>query len=107
MLPSPATTPYVSSATPPAQNLSHSGDQDFQVQPQRPILNVVVVETGTVLNRGVPAQTVNLGPTREADRHPMTGDVAGDVAGELGDEVWTLRARSDQTHLPAEDVPKL
>ena len=89
------------------RDAGHRAGQDQQVQPERPVLDVVVVEAGPVADGGVPVQPVHLGPSGQPGRHPVPAGVAGDGRGELAGEVRPFRARPGQRHVPAQHAGQL
>ena len=88
----------------------HGGEgleQDHDVTPQGPVLDVLVVEPGPLVDRRVAAQPVHLGQTRETDGHAVTVVVAGHVHLELLDEERALGPGPDERHVALQDVPQL
>src|SRR4051812_26459789 len=82
-------------------------EQDLQVEEQRPVLDVKQVEAGTLLDRGLPAQAIHLRPAGHARLLLVPVRVARNRAGELLDEVGTLRAGTNQTHLTQQHIHEL
>src|SRR5882672_10260863 len=80
---------------------------DLQVEPHRPVLDVVQVVLDPLFNRRVPAPAVDLRPARDAGLHLVAQHVLRDLVLELGDEVRPLRTRTDNRHLAAQHVPEL
>src|SRR5205814_3575586 len=78
-----------------APGVAEHGDDrpqcDHEVTPQRPVLDVVVVEPGPVLDRGVTPETVHLRPTGHADGNPVALVVARDGGAEVVDVRRPLR----------------
>lgn len=54
----------------------------------------------SVFDRRVPAQTVDLGPTRDSGAADMPTHVVGDIGGELFNEFWAFWARPYEAHIP-------
>src|ERR1700744_6807961 len=50
--------------------------ENHEVQPERPVLDVGVVEAGPVVDRGVTGQPVDLAPAGQAGLPPEPGGVA-------------------------------
>src|SRR5512140_2755885 len=73
---------------------------DLQVERQRPVLDVVDIVLDPLLDRGVAAPAVDLGPAGEAALDLVAQHVARDLFTELVDEDRPLRPRADETHLP-------
>src|SRR4051812_47785026 len=90
-----------------AHERGRGAQQDADVLPQRPVVDVGVVEAGPVLDGGVPAQTVDLGKAGDAGPHAVAGRVTRVGLAELGDEVRAFGARADQAHVAPQDVPQL
>src|SRR5256886_15513770 len=63
-----------------------SAPEDDEISPQRPVLDVVVVEAGAFGDRGVSPQAVHLRPAGEPDRQPVTVLVSGDAGPEAPHE---------------------
>src|SRR4051794_36510053 len=85
-----------------SEHLTDRAQQDLDVAPHRPVLDVEVVESGAVGNRRVTAQTVDLRPSGQPGRDSVTGRVPGDLAGELVDEERPLGPRTDQAHVSSD-----
>src|SRR6266540_960417 len=76
---------------------AHQGaGQHHDVEPQRPVLDVVVVEPDAIRDRRVPTEPVRLGPAGHAGRHAVAGVVAWHAVREALGEMGPLRARADQ-----------
>src|SRR5207253_6640442 len=82
-------------------------DQDLQVEPKRPALDVVEVVLDALLERRIPAQAVDLRPAGHARLDLVAQHVARDLASELVDEERPLGPRSDEAHLTTENVKEL
>src|SRR3954453_9964172 len=89
------------------ENLGEGPDKDLDVEPERPVLDVVVVEARTVGDGRVPAQATDLGEPGETGLHPVAVGVAVVLGGEPVDEVRPLRPGTHQRHVAPEDVPQL
>src|SRR3954471_250609 len=81
--------------------------QDLDVEPERPVLDVVVVPLDAVGERGLAAQAVNLGPAGDPGLDAVAVAVAVDVALEQPGEVRTLGTWADQAHVALEHVQQL
>src|SRR5690242_5269247 len=66
-------------------------EQNSQIQPRRPVRDVVEIVLNTLAKRGIAAPAVDLGPTGDARFHRVTRVVAGDRLDELADEHRPLR----------------
>src|SRR5260370_12616458 len=75
-------------------------DQDLQVEPKRPALDVVEVVLDALLERRVPAPTVDLRPAGHARLDLVAQHVSRYLASELVDEERPLGPWPDTTHLP-------
>src|SRR4051795_11213137 len=81
--------------------------QDLDVEPERPVLDVVVVPLDAVAERGLAAQAVNLGPAGDPGLDAVAVAVAVDVVLEQPGEVRTLGTWADQAHVALEHVQQL
>src|SRR4029450_2165111 len=61
-----------------AEAVEQREDQDLQVEPQRPVLDVVEIELDALLDRGVAAPAVHLRPARHAALDAVAAHVLGD-----------------------------
>ena len=81
---------------------------DLDVEPERPVLDVEVVEPGSLVDRGVAAQAVDLRPAGQAAGHPVPGvRTRGRARPNSLDEVRPLGPRADQAHVAPQDVEQL
>ncbi len=90
-----------------AQDLDDGQRQRPELQPQRPVVDVVVVESGTVGDRGLPAQPVGLGPAGDPALDAVAVGIAGHLGRKLFDELGPLGPGADQAHVAAQDVEQL
>src|SRR5829696_4878803 len=101
--PSPHARPFRSVGASLAEDGPERLHHDIEVQRQRPVLDVELVETDRLFGRH-PAPAVNLPPARDAGWHLVSWaeqlEVGGDLVGGKG-------TRPDKAHLPLEDVPEL
>src|SRR3990172_1942617 len=78
------------------------------VAPERPVLDVVVVEAGPFGDRlQVSAPAVDLGPPGDPRIDTVSIHVPVNRLSELSDVVRSLRSRTDQGHVPADHVEQL
>ena len=89
------------------EDLGDRQREDPQVQPQRPVLDVVVVPLDAVGDRGLAAQAVDLGPAGDPGLDAVAVLVAGDVARELAHVLGALGPRADEAHVAAQHVEQL
>src|SRR5256712_4734436 len=82
-------------------------EEDLQVEAEAPALDVAKVVLDPLLDRGLPPPAVDLRPAGDARLHLVAEHVAGHAPSELLDEARALRARADEAHLTAQDVPEL
>src|SRR5689334_18036058 len=82
-------------------------EEDLEIEPRRAVLDVPVVPFDAVVERRVPPQTVDLGPTRHSGLHPLAVAVSIDVLAEELRQLRPLRSRPDEAHLAADDVHEL
>src|SRR6185436_13286939 len=80
---------------------------DFQVEPHRPVLNVVEVVFDALLERRVAAPAIDLRPAGQSSFYLVPQHVLRETVPELLDEVRTLRPRTHNRHIAAEHVPEL
>src|SRR4051812_27618899 len=80
---------------------------DLQVEEEGPVLDVVEVVAGALLDARVAAEAVHLRPAGESRLLAVAAGVARDGLRELIDEVGPLRARADDANLAQEDVDEL
>src|SRR2546423_4003368 len=80
---------------------------DLQVEPERPVLDVVVVPLHSIDERGLPSQAVDLRPAGDARLDAMTVLVAMDRLLEQGDDVVALGSRADHGHVSSQNVDEL
>src|SRR5437899_1453915 len=81
--------------------------EDFQVEGERPALDVVEVVLEALLERGVAPPPVDLGPPGHAGLDLVAEHVPGQLAPKLLHEHGPLRARADQAHLAPQNVHEL
>lgn len=91
------------------QDHSHSAEHDFQVEPQRLVLDVIqivlqfhhrIFDSGTIA-------IADLRPTGEARFGRESRAIERNLALQLANELRTLGARADHAHLTLDDVPRL
>src|SRR5437879_684053 len=82
-------------------------DQDLQVEPKRPALDVVEIVLDALLERRVPAPAVDLRPAGHARLDLVAQHVARNLASEFVDKERPLGPRPDQAHLTSEHVDEL
>src|SRR3954447_353861 len=90
-----------------AQDRAGRAAEDPEVQPERPAVDVGVVELGALGDAGGAARALDLGQAGQADAHAVAVRVAGDVGGEALDVLGPLGARADEAHVAAHHVPQL
>ena len=89
------------------ESFKNREEQDFYVEGHGPVLDVPDVVLHTLVDRGVAAEAVDLGPAGHAWADLMLDHVAWDLLLKHLDELGTLRARPDEGHLAGEDVEEL
>src|SRR5262245_49529985 len=89
------------------QALQEREPHDFQIEADRPVLDVVQVVFDALLEGGVAAPAVHLRPAGDAGLHLVPQHVLRDPVLELLDEERTLRTGADDRHVAAEHVPEL
>src|SRR5581483_938510 len=73
---------------------------DLEVEPDRPVLDVIQVVLDPLLEGRIAAPAVHLGPPGEAGLHFVPEHVLRNFVLELLDEVRPLRTRADDRHVP-------
>src|SRR5689334_9138404 len=91
-----------------AENGTPNGtDNNFDVQPQRPVFDIPQIILGTLGDGGITSQTVDLRPAGHASFLAMTFHVTRNTVTELEDINRTFRTRPNQTHLADEYINQL
>src|SRR6266853_3427785 len=75
---------------------------DFQIEADRPVLDVIEVVLDALVDRRVAAPAVDLGPSGQARLHLVAQHVLRYAMFELLDEMRTLGPRADDGHVAAE-----
>src|SRR5204863_9778745 len=70
--------------------------QDLQVEPEREVLDVVVVPLDAICDRRLPTQPMDLRPAGDAAFDTMAGVVAVHVRGEVLDVLGPLRPGANE-----------
>ncbi len=87
---------------------AHEGQpEDLQVEPGRPVFDVVNIVLDAAGEVVTSAQAVDLRPARHARLHEVAGEIMGDLFREVFDVMRTFGARTDEAHVSAQDVPEL
>ncbi len=94
-------------ATAATDHLTDRHQDDLYVEPERPVLDVVVVESCPVGNRRVASKATDLGEPGQPARHAVPMLVARVLRREPVDEERTLGARAHQAHVTTQDVEQL
>src|SRR6266850_6697616 len=81
--------------------------EDLQIEGETPALDVVEVVLDALLDGGVAAPAVDLGPAGDPRLHLVAEHVAGHAPPELLDEARALGPRAHQAHLAAQHVEEL
>src|SRR6266853_2670444 len=90
-----------------AKDVPDSQGEDTQIEPQRPVVDVVQIVLYPLAQVAAAAQIVDLCPTRDPRLHHVLLHVAWNLLPELGDEFGTLRPWTDQRHVAVQDIEKL
>ena len=91
----------------PPGDMLNGHEQDQEIEPERPALDVVEVVLDAFPQRGPPAPAVDLGPAGHPAGHGVPQVVFGHGMAELLDEDRALGPRADQAHLAPQDVEEL
>src|SRR5206468_11166 len=75
----------------PAHERRQGPEHDLNVTPQRPVVDVVVVEGDSILDRRIAAQAVDLSPSRQPAGNAKPIVVPEKTVGEVLHEIWPLR----------------
>src|SRR5205823_5310513 len=89
----------------PSANRRH--EQDVQVEENRPVADVVKIVPQPFFQTRVTAPAVNLRISRESSPDGVALIVIGVFLAKSARELRSLRPRADETHVTAEDIPKL
>src|SRR5680860_18849 len=89
------------------KDCDHGADENLEVEPQGPVLDVAVVEVRAVQHRGVPPQPLDSSQSSEPHRDTVAVSVARHLATELLYEKWPLGPWPDQAHVTCEHVEEL
>ena len=89
------------------ESFKNREEQDFHVEGHGPVLDVPDVVLDALVDRGVAAEAVDLGPAGHARADLMLDHVARDFFLKHLDELGALRTRADEGHLAGEDVEEL
>src|ERR1700694_2088535 len=90
-----------------AKDVPDGQGEDTQIEPQRPVVDVVQIVLYPLAQVAAAAQIVHLRPTRDPRFHHVLLHVAWNLLPELGDELGTLGPWTDQRHIAMEDVEEL
>src|SRR5437016_11257900 len=90
-----------------AKDVPDSQGEDAQIEPHRPVVDVVQIVLYPLAQVAAAAQIVHLRPTRDPRFHHVLLHVAWNLLPELGDELGTLGPWTDQRHVAVEDIEKL
>ena len=87
--------------------LEERHQHDLEIEPGRPVLDVIEIVLDAVDEARVAAEAVDLRPTGDSGADFVAGIVMRDFRLEALDELGALRARADEAHVAHEDVPEL
>jgi hypothetical protein len=79
-------------------------DEDLEIEGERPVFEVVEIVLDAVLDGGVAAEAVDLGPAGHAGAGDVAGHVVADVVLELLDEVGAFGAGADEGHVALDET---
>src|SRR5438067_422508 len=84
------------------------GQREYaQVEPDRPVLDVIQVVLYSLTEVAVASQVVDLRPAGDAGLHEMFLHVPGKAIAKLGDKIRSLGPRAHQRHVAVEHVEEL
>src|SRR4029079_12976654 len=86
------------------QEAEERSDKNLDVKPDGPIFNIPEIILGALVNGGVAAQAIDLGPAGEAGLFVVAVHVARHQAAKLLDEGGLLRAGAHQAHIAQQNV---
>src|SRR5215470_9210543 len=104
---SPRRSAITSIRVPVEEDADDGEPDDLEIEPEGPALDVLDVVLDALLERGVAAQAVDLGPTGDPRLHLVAEHVAGHGLAEPLDEDRPLRTRPHHAHLAAQHVDEL
>ena len=81
--------------------------QDLQIEPERPMLQIIEVVLNPLANRSVASPAADLSPPSNTRLQRMPRHVAGNISPKNLNEVRPLRARSNQAHVSAQHIDEL
>jgi hypothetical protein len=85
----------------------HGHPNDFEVQDQGPILNIVEVVLDSLIDGGISPPSMHLCPPGDTRWDLVSEHVSRNPSPELLDEYRTLRSRSHDRHIPFQNIQKL
>ena len=80
---------------------------DVNIQPRRPVVHIIKIVPQPFFETGVAAPAVDLRVSRETAANGMAHVVLNLLLSKFACELRPLGARSDKTHIAAQDVPQL
>src|SRR4051794_26661224 len=90
-----------------AKDVDYGERDDAQVEPQRPVFNVVEIIPDSLLQVRVAPQIIDLRPSGDARLDKVLLHVAGDLLAESADEFGPLRSWPHDRHLSPENIDEL
>src|SRR3984893_4192080 len=90
-----------------AKDVPDGQGENTQIEPHRPVVDVVQIVLYPLAQVAAAAQIVHLRPTRDPRFHHVLLHVAWNLLPELGDELGTLGPWTDQRHAAVEHIEKL
>ena len=82
-------------------------EHDPEVEPDRPVLDVVEVTFDALLNAGIAPPAIDLRPARDPGLGLMAQVIARNLLAEIINKHGALWSWTDQAHVAREDVKKL
>ena len=82
-------------------------EQNLQVKPDAPVLDIIDIISNALRDRGVSPQTVDLRPSGYAGAYEMLEHVAGHLLLEAFDKEGDFGSRPDQAHIAFQHIPEL
>ena len=81
--------------------------QNFQIQPDRPVFNIPQIVFHALLDGRIAAQTIYLRPACDAGAHLLAQQIQRNLLLEMAHMEGNLRSWADEAHIAPEHIEKL
>lgn len=99
--------PFLSICVSVDESLYYREEQDFDVQHDGPVFDVIQIAVDAQPDRSITAVAIYLRPSRDAGTDLVLDHVTGDLFFKLLYEKWALRPGADEAHLAFQHVKQL